>query len=136
MAAEQERLSTFQPELQGTLQSTGGHGGADGQSSDESDNEEYSVTIKPWWNQKIVELLKVIDRNRRTTNCYRNPLPGARRRNRIRRRNPTFSQAPAVAGLPINFYDKAWYDNLTEAERDCLDATETEVLPEVCTDNV
>lgn len=90
--------------------------GVDGHSSDETDGKEYIVTVRDWCNPKVTELLQEIDDNRSMTTAYGQPRPGGQPRKRIRPRRPHISEKRAITNLPVNVYDPAWLDTLTEAK--------------------
>ena len=74
-------------------------------------------------------LLEYIDANRKTTNEFGSHLPGARPHIRIRGQYPPPSAHRAIAALPRNFYDQAWYDSLTEIQQVQLSAQDPIELP-------
>lgn len=108
--------------------------GVDGNSSDETDDETHTVKIREWRSAEVMTLLRYIDENRKRTNGYGNPLPGARPRLRTRPRYPLTSRREAMACLPRNFYNDAWYDSLTEIEQVQLGVGEPVELPKVTDD--
>ncbi|KAF8880257.1 hypothetical protein BD779DRAFT_1473896 [Infundibulicybe gibba] len=105
--------------------------GVDGQSSDESDGETHLVRFKEWRSAEILELLEFIDENRKTTNNYGNPIGGAQPHARIRPTYPPASAHQPVAGLPKNFYSRAWYDSLTDIQQKQLAASAPIELPSI-----
>ena len=105
--------------------------GIDGNSSDETDDEDYTVRTKDWRSADVKTLLEYIDHNRKTSNAHGNTLPGNRPRRRVRRRHPPPSTHEPVAALPLNFYDQTWYDSLTEIQQVQLGAMDTIDLPVV-----
>ncbi|KAF8875146.1 hypothetical protein BD779DRAFT_1476173 [Infundibulicybe gibba] len=105
--------------------------GVDGTSSDESDDEDYAVKIKPWRSTEVRDMLIYIDNNRTTRNALGNKIPGGRPRERVRKSHAPVSMDSAVPCLAMNFYDKAWYDSLTERQRFDLAAAAAASLPEL-----
>lgn len=105
--------------------------GVNGTSSDESDGEDHAVRFKQWRSIELRNLLTYVDDNRIAVNTYGNPLSGARPRKRIRGRHPPISKSSAVPCLPMNFYDQAWYDSLTERQQFDLDSRDAIALPEL-----
>lgn len=104
--------------------------GSDGHSSDESDDEDKkAVLIKDWRSAEVGELLRFIDENRTTTNSYGTTLPGTLPSVRVRGNYGPISSKTAVAHLPRNFYDDAWYNTLTHIEKVQLGAVDVVELP-------
>lgn len=103
--------------------------GYDGNSSDETDGQQHVIRIKEWRSVEIRTLLDFIDKNRTMTNAYGNRLLGTQPHLRIHRSYGPLSTHSAVAALPRNFYDNAWYDSLTAAARENLAAREFMELP-------
>jgi hypothetical protein len=111
--------------------------GAQGMSSDESDDDEtgrkvYIPRKKVWRNKEITNLLRVIDRDRNTTNCYGNTRAGNPPRHRLVREGRD-SRREAPPGLPLNFYDRNWYDCLTNGEKKELGARGKTHIPDITT---
>jgi hypothetical protein len=99
--------------------------GVEGQSSDETDEENpnvYNVRILPWRNKEFVQKNSLTDQARNTTNAYGNPRAGNRPRTRKRRRDAKVSERKAPRGKPINYYDQEWYYKLTPGQRRALEA--------------
>jgi hypothetical protein len=99
--------------------------GMDGQSSDETDVEDRDQVIvkkREWRDKKINKLLIKIDNCRAVLLATGSHRPGTQPVRRIRGVRTPNSQREAVAKLPINFYDKIWYDSLTPVEQRQLDA--------------
>lgn len=105
--------------------------GVSGNSSDESEGDNYAIRRKEWRSTEVQYLLVYIDANRKTTNEFGSNLPGTRPHTRFRRRNANASIHRPVAGLPRNFYNNAWYDSLTEIQQFHLDPSDPVVLPDV-----
>ena len=59
----------------------------------------------------------MIDRDRNVTTAYNNTNPGNPPRLRKRRNNATETARNALPGLPINFYDPDWYNELTDRQK-------------------
>lgn len=95
--------------------------GVDGQSSDETDedNEVYNVKILDWRNKKLIKRLNKADEVRRTTNKYGTRRPGTKRRTRKRKsaRDSRLTVRPPPTGKPINFYSEEWYMSLTPQQK-------------------
>ena len=99
--------------------------GIEGQSSDETDEEDpnvYNVRILPWRSKELVKKVAITDKARNTTNGYGNPRPGNRPRTRKRRKDAKESHRKPPRGKPLNYYDKDWYNNLTHGQKRALDA--------------
>jgi hypothetical protein len=99
--------------------------GVEGQSSDETDEEDpnlYNVRTLPWRSKELVLKASMTDKARNTTNAYGNPRSGNRPRTRKRRKNAKPSQRKAPRGKPLNYYDRDWYANLTQGQRQALSA--------------
>ena len=103
--------------------------GINGESSDESDGETYTVKIKNWRSEEVQQRLKFIDRNRRTTTLLGTIRPGSQPHERTRSRLAVHSTRPAVPGLPRNFYGDAWYNSLKPLQQHQLDALDEVELP-------
>lgn len=105
--------------------------GVDGNSSDETDteNRSYTVRFKEWRSSEVSQLLRFIDDNRTHTNANGNNKPGTAPRKRIRRPYPPSSQDKPIACLPLNFYNKTWYDSLSSLQQVQLDAQPEMELP-------
>lgn len=100
--------------------------GPEGMSSDESEVEEPGKRLpykkcrarKRLWRAKELDpYLVLIDAERNYKNAFGNDLPGTkpRVRERSRRRPSMNSRVPPY--LPFNFYDRKWYDGLTEKNK-------------------
>ncbi|KAF8809183.1 hypothetical protein BYT27DRAFT_7254706, partial [Phlegmacium glaucopus] len=105
--------------------------GVDGNSSDETDagDGSYAVRVKEWRSSQVKRLLRFIDNNRTQTNAYGNNKPGNPPRKRIRRTYPPVSTDRPIACLPLNFYDKTWYDSLSPLQQAQLDPQPEMELP-------
>jgi hypothetical protein len=103
--------------------------GINGLSSDDSDGDDHIVRVKDWRSSDVKDFLMYIDANRKVANEFGNNLPGNRPHARSRRPHARSSPYPAIAGFPLNFYDKPWYDNLTDVERVNLGALDPVDLP-------
>jgi len=64
----------------------------------------------------------MIDREKRQTNAYGNRRSGNTARERQRVAAGGVSTRRAIAGLPLNFYDKTWYAGLSAWDRALLNA--------------
>ena len=93
-----------------------------GMSSDESSNDNTTarknVHIKsvPWRNEELIPYLRRIDADFNRLNRYGNRRPGNPFRDRVRVPGMKKTERPAITGLPINFYDKTWYANLSNSD--------------------
>ncbi len=99
--------------------------GAEGQSSDETDEEDpniYYVRTLPWRSKGLVLKVSMTDKARNTTNAYGNPRSGNRPRTRKRQRDAKHSQRKAPRGKPLNYYDQNWYNKLTPGQKRALGA--------------
>lgn len=106
---------------------------ADAMSTDESSDERgvYHVRRKDWRSAELLALIKRVDENRNHLNAYGNNLPGGVPRRRERPRHALQSSRRAMKGLPLNFYDKVWYDSLTASQQHALDAQPPIQFPDV-----
>ncbi|KAF8961278.1 hypothetical protein BDZ97DRAFT_1760015 [Flammula alnicola] len=96
--------------------------GAGGMSSDESELDSdgrkvYYVKGMSWRRKTLTARMIIIDRDRNITTAYNNTRPGNPPRLRKRRNNPTDTARNALPGLPINFYDRNWYSQLTDRQK-------------------
>jgi hypothetical protein len=120
--------------------------GVDGQSSDESDNEQESLSecsssptgrlcytrkLREWRSDEVSDLLYFIDSCRKKRNGYGNKKAGKEPTQRLHSESPTVSTRAPVPGLPRNFYNDAWYACLTPEEEAGLGAIESMELPGV-----
>ena len=101
--------------------------GIDGQSSDETDEDNegvYSVKLLNWRNKQLIKRLNNADEVRRTMNKYGTRRPGTKRRTRKRRsaRDARQTVRPPPTGKPINFYNEDWYMSLTRQQKKDLNA--------------
>lgn len=99
--------------------------GVEGQSSDETDDEDpnvYNVRILPWRNKELVRKVSMNDQAKNTTNAYGNQRSGNRPRVRKRRRDARPSQRKPPRGKPLNYYNQEWYKKLTSGQRQALGA--------------
>ncbi|KAK0488158.1 hypothetical protein EDD18DRAFT_1359844 [Armillaria luteobubalina] len=96
--------------------------GREGISSDESDAEggPYIVKRRTWRSEELTQLLDIIDSSYDRKNIYGNARPGNRPHVRMRRRRATASERAPIRGLPLNFYDRDWYQLLTNVEKQLL----------------
>ncbi|THU87457.1 hypothetical protein K435DRAFT_919810 [Dendrothele bispora CBS 962.96] len=108
--------------------------GAEGMSSDEDSQRHVGaveVVRKEWRSTDVVRLLKWLDLNSQKITAYGLPKPGPQGRPRLRL--PTGQVAVSlrqpIANLPINFYDKHWYNSLSVSKRDKLNAQPEMELP-------
>jgi hypothetical protein len=105
-------------------------------SSDESDEDEvsggrvYNARKKTWRDAGITRLLRLVDRDHNKTNCYGNTRAGNPPRRRLVRGGRD-SKREAPPGLPVNFYDRHWYDQLTNREKKELGVVEEMDIPEI-----
>jgi hypothetical protein len=90
--------------------------GAGGMSSDESEDEDgrkvYYVKEMGWRRRALTGRMIIIDRDRNVKSAYNNTRPGNPPRLRKRRNNPNQTTRNALPGLPINFYEPGWYNQL------------------------
>lgn len=105
--------------------------GKDGHSSDEMEDETHVVRLKEWRSATVTGLLQYVDRNRKKINASGSRVAGVRAYLRIRNSHGPLSPREAVAGLPRNFYNDAWYDSLSQIQQRQLGATDVMELPEV-----
>jgi len=101
--------------------------GVEGQSSDETDEEDpniYNIRILPWRNKELVKKVAMTDEAKNTTNTYGNLRPGNRPRVRKWRRDAKPSQRKAPRGKPLNYYNQEWYKKLTPGQKRALGAAE------------
>ncbi|KAJ7165298.1 hypothetical protein C8R46DRAFT_812069, partial [Mycena filopes] len=96
--------------------------GTDGMSSDESASDvgqPCTVVGKNWRNPDLIRLLKWIDlhRPRQVEAGERKPGNQPHRRLRLPYGKTPKSLRRAIANLPINFYDKLWYQGLSPGQR-------------------
>lgn len=98
------------------------HLGRDGTSEDETEPEEGSmgnvskvcrVLELIWRSKDLIKYLKLIDRDRNVRNIYGNYHAGNRPRTRLRHPRHSSAIKHVPVGLPINFYDEAWYNSLS-----------------------
>jgi hypothetical protein len=105
-------------------------------SSDESDNDEttgrkvYRAKKTAWRSKDVTSLLRTVDRDYNTTNGYGNTRAGNPPRHRVIRGGRE-SKREAPPGLPSNFYDRDWYENLTNREKNELAAQKTIEIPDI-----
>ena len=109
--------------------------GAAGMSSDESDQEEdgkriYYIKRREWRSSAISAYLQLIDHERKKTNDNGNNHAGNEPRERRRYASSPASTCDPVIGLPINFYNKTWYANLTDKQKRDLGALDGVRVPE------
>lgn len=100
--------------------------GREGMSSDESGGEgsgpPYYIRVREWRSRELIPYLQMIDREKRQTNAYGNRRSGNTARERQRVAAGGVSTRRAIAGLPLNFYDKTWYAGLSARDRALLNA--------------
>ena len=98
--------------------------GSEGMSSDDSANEgsgpPFYVRTREWRSRELLPYLQIIDRDRKRTNAYGNNRSGNPARERQRVAAGSVSVRKAIAGLPLNFYDKTWYAGLGARDRALL----------------
>jgi hypothetical protein len=104
-------------------------------SSDESDADEmgrkvYAVRKKVWRDKEITRLLRIVDRDHNTTNCYGNTRAGNPPRHRAPRGGKESRREPPP-GLPLNFYDREWHLSLTNGERKELRPQKEVEIPDI-----
>ncbi|KAF8950169.1 hypothetical protein BDZ97DRAFT_1771677 [Flammula alnicola] len=95
--------------------------GAGGMSSDESELEAdgrkvYFVKRMGWRRRALTGRMTMIDRDRNVTTAYNNTRAGNPPRLRKQRNNPAETTRNALPGLPLNFYDQDWYNQLTDRQ--------------------
>ena len=105
--------------------------GIDGNSSDETDDEDrsYAIRFREWRSGEVKRLLQFIDDNRTLTNAYGNNKPGNPPHKRVRKTYPPVTKDNPIARLPLNFYDKIWYDSLSPLQQTQLDPLPEMELP-------
>lgn len=89
------------------------------------------MITKEWRSASVKALMDFIDENRKRSNAYGNALPGSQPRLRLRPKHAILSIRKPIAALPLNFYDKAWYDSLMKIQQTQLGAAEPMDLPEI-----
>jgi hypothetical protein len=110
---------------------------ANGMSSDESDYEgggsksKTRVRSVPWRSRGITALMRGIDDNVATTNAAGGQKAGNPGLKRVRERLPKASRRKAKRGLPRNYYDAEWYQQLSAQERLELGALAEATFPDV-----
>ncbi|KAK0482918.1 hypothetical protein EDD18DRAFT_1362325 [Armillaria luteobubalina] len=94
----------------------------EGISSDESDAEggPYIVKRRTWHSEELTQLLDIINSSYDQKNIYSNACPGNRPHVHMRCRKATVLQRAPIRGLPLNFYDRNWYQLLTDIEKQLL----------------
>ncbi|KAH6903635.1 hypothetical protein BKA70DRAFT_1227571 [Coprinopsis sp. MPI-PUGE-AT-0042] len=112
--------------------------GAGGMSSDESEYDEYekkaahtNIRSLPWRAEGIEELMKIIDRdavNSTAGGFQRGGNPGL---TRVRKLAPVASRRLAMRGLPRNYYDEDWLNQLPPRQKKALGALDPRPLPEL-----
>ena len=108
-----------------------------GMSSDESDNgssaktSDYVIKRMPWRSRYLTELLRHIDKDRNKTNGLGSRCRGNAPRSRVWLPGAPASTREAPPRLPLNFYDKAWYDNLSRRDERELQAADEVELPAI-----
>ncbi|KAH6902934.1 hypothetical protein BKA70DRAFT_1228108 [Coprinopsis sp. MPI-PUGE-AT-0042] len=112
--------------------------GAGGMSSDESEYDEYekkaahtNIRSLPWQAEGIEELMKIIDRdavNSTAGGFQRGGNPGL---TRVRKLAPVASRRLAMRGLPRNYYDEDWLNQLPPRQKKALGALDPRPLPEL-----
>jgi len=110
--------------------------GAGGMSSDESELDTngpkvYFVKRVGWRPKVLTRRMMMIDRDRNVTTTYNNRKPGNPPRLCKWRNNPTETARNALPGLPINFYDPDWYNELTDRQKKEIRATPAVELFEI-----
>ncbi|KAK0460420.1 uncharacterized protein EV420DRAFT_1640965 [Desarmillaria tabescens] len=96
--------------------------GREGISSDKSDGEGGLCMVKrrSWHSDKLTQLLDITNKLYDWKNAYGNAHPGNRPHEWMRHRRATASKRAPIRGLPINFYDRDWYQLLTDVEKRLL----------------
>ncbi|SJL15218.1 uncharacterized protein ARMOST_18704 [Armillaria ostoyae] len=105
--------------------------GREGISSDESDGEGGPCMVKwrTWRSSELTQLLDITDESYDWKNAYSNARPGNRPHERIRHRRATALKRAPIRGLPINFYDRDWYQLLMDVEKRLLRPQDEMRLP-------
>ena len=103
-----------------------------GTSSDESETDtsgqkQYFVKNMSWRSKEVTHLLRIVDDNRNTSNG----VGGRRSRKRTVRRPGSATARNAPSGLPLNFYDRAWYNDLSESDKRALNVQRKVELPTI-----
>lgn len=110
------------------------HLGADGQSSDESDDGGgYTATLPEWRAENVSQLLEYCDDHRKPTTEEGKIRPGTIPRERARVDSPTKSGRPAPQCLPENLYNAIWYQSLPRTAQEALHAQNPISLPRLRT---
>ncbi|KAG6818902.1 hypothetical protein H0H93_000449 [Arthromyces matolae] len=109
--------------------------GVEGQSSDESDDDEkgpYRVKTQAWRNPNVTSLLRHIDSHRPTRNHLGNRRPGAASRERkIVRDMSTRPIGKIPAKRPSNMYNDGWYEGLSNVLKAKLGPQPPLPLPQI-----
>ncbi|KAF8178732.1 hypothetical protein BJ912DRAFT_929877 [Pholiota molesta] len=109
--------------------------GPSGMSSDESEAEGkrtvYIIKKRPWRSEEVQRYLILIDNDRNTTGSAGGNRPGNPPRERRRRmdRQSVVSNRQASVGCPINYYERYWYEGLSNRAVSQLGAKAEEVFP-------
>ncbi|KAK7056786.1 hypothetical protein VNI00_002503 [Paramarasmius palmivorus] len=95
--------------------------GADGMSSDESEDEDSgpngtvaTVRSMPWRSPEVTRSLRRTDDHANRKSAYGNQAPGNKPHVRRRFRHAQPSRRAAVSNLPLNFYDPQWLRDLPD----------------------
>lgn len=111
----------------------------EGVSSDESDANDNTkpavVRRRIWRSEEITMLMRFVARRRRIRASGHTPGSAPHPRDRSSA-HQNVSTRPAIAKLPINFYDQAWYDSLSHFERGLLQARAEYPLPIITEDHL
>lgn len=106
---------------------------ADGMSEDESEVDEESgrkyvrILRRPWLNRAIPKLMHAVDTY---DECLLDELAHQHQGNTsFKRVEPSVhdDKRPFMVGLPRNFYDKDWYKNLDDIDKEIVGANEKTV---------
>ena len=104
---------------------------SDESETDTSGQKEYAVKIMPWCSRDVTHLLRIIDDDRNTSNSFGDVRPGNAPRKRTVRRPRSVTSRNAPSGLPLNFYDPAWYHDLSKSDKRELNVKNAAHLPTI-----
>ena len=106
--------------LQDVVQHLGEHGMSSEESDIENDVEQVLWVKTMGWRHSIERELDLIDLQWLLDDDIFSPQ-GSQPMRRIRSQAKPSSSQPAVKGLPISFYDSAWFSRLTQRQTEALE---------------
>ena len=104
---------------------------SDESETDTSGQKEYVVKTMPWRSKEVTDLLRIVDDERNTSNGFGDRRPGNAPRKRAVRRPCSVTARNAPSGLPVNFYDPAWYNDLSKSDKTALNVQSMVELPTI-----